>query len=547
AVRDAGRALGVAADVVDAAARLIPQRPDVTLESALAEVAALAPALGVGGPDWLPVARAIEGAPRHASTHAAGVVVAPGPIGAWSPLQADASVTTLPMGDLDRLGLLKLDLLGLRTLSVVREVRARIAESVPELPDVPRDDPETLSLLGHGETEGIFQLDGRGVKELLADLKPASVADIMLTVALFRPGPMDHIRDYLRERRERTLAPLETGSVLVFQEQLMALVRETAGYSWAEADLFRRAVSKKDRALLASERDRFLSRAAARVGMREAQELWPRIEAFADYGFNKAHAACYGFLAYYMAYLKTHHPYAFWAGEWATRGHGESLGRAIAAAFREGVAPLSPHVNRSQPGPSAEEQGGGVRLGLAAVRGVGSELAQRVVAEREANGLYTSVTDLARRVAAIERALPTLWHADALRDLEGAERVPDPGRTRSGQLSLFDDVPVAAAESVVNPDPLEAFGWHWPQSDGAVYLRVTRFADVDQDGVRQAASRFPGQETVVAAESGSRSGRRLPVAVSGTVWALRALRGVPGVKNAMRGLLMPAKESRDES
>ena len=550
AVRDAGRALDVEPALVDRAARLIPQRPDVTLDRARLEVPDLGNAMAEGHPDWWFVAVSIEGTPRHGSTHAAGVVVAPDAIGDYTPLQADQAVTTLPMQDLDRLGLLKLDLLGLRTLSVVREVRVRTPPPVPEMAAVPRADPETLRLLTHGETEGIFQLDGRGVKELLGEIEPTSVADIMLTVALFRPGPMEHIRDYLKERRAGKLAPLDTGHVMVFQEQLMALVRETAGYSWAEADLFRRAVSKKDHELLAGERARFMSRTvAAGRTEREASGLWEQIEAFADYGFNKAHAVCYGLLAYYMAYLKAHHPYAFWAGEWATRGHGESLGRAVRAAFREGVDPMPPDVNAGGVMPEAAADTPAVRLGLGAVRGVGPELAGRIVSGRTAGGPYTDVDDLRRRVPLIDRALLPLWHAGALRDIANADRAPAVGQVPAGQLRLFDEgqggepCPADGQQA----DAEQGLGWPWPTTDGRVYLRVSRWGALDEDGIRAVTSRFPGAEAIVAAEAGARSGRRLPWSVAGSVWALRALRDVPGVRGAIRGLREPRGERADES
>lgn len=553
AVRDAGRALEIEPGRVDQAARLIPPRPDVTLERARLEIPALAALLAQEHPQWLFVAASIEGTPRHGTTHAAGVVVAPDAIGDYTPLQPGQAVTTLPMRDLDRIGLLKLDLLGLRTLSVMREVRARIGPDVPEMAAVPRADPETLALLTHGETEGIFQLDGRGVKELLSELQPKSVADIMLTVALFRPGPMDHIRDYLKERKASSLKPLETGTVLVFQEQLMALVREAAGYSWAEADLFRRAVSKKDHALLASERERFLSRAvAAGRSAREAAGLWQQIEAFADYGFNKAHAVCYGLLAYYMAYLKAHHPYAFWAGDWATRGHGEGLGRAVWAAFREGVEPLPPDVNRSAVLPEIADGRDAVRLGLAAVRGVGPELAARIVAGRSAAGAYTDVEDLRRRIQNVDRAILALWHAGALRDLGGADRAPEVGRAQAGQLQLFDDGEGAAegpAGALVQ-DSEQGLGWRWPVGDGHVYLRLSRWTALDDGGIRAVAARFPGDAPIVAAEAGARAGRKLPWSVAPTVWALRALCRVDGVRGAIRGLSDPIRDPRgglDES
>lgn len=542
AIRDAGRALGVDATVVDALARLVPQSPDITLERARAAIPELD--LRLRDPELAELAQVAgtwEGAPRHPSVHAAGVVVAPDPIVTWSPLQptSDAVVTALPMEDLERLGLLKLDLLGLRTLTVIRAVQAAVDAPLPPLGEVAPADPPTLALLAHGETEGVFQLDGRGAKDLLRRLEPAGLDDVMLAVALIRPGPMEHIQEYLTQRRtdrarEGHTSSLDaTGGVLVFQEQLMALVRDMAGYSWAEADLFRRAVSKKDRALLDSERARFLGRAVERgADPREAEAAWQRIAAFADYGFNKAHAVAYGLLAYYLAYLKAHWPLAFWAAELGSRGHGEALGRAVAAAWREGLPVLRPHVNasRDQPWPD----GGAVRLALDAVRGVGQEASRRIVAARRDAGPYTDVGDLKRRLGAdwFGRIAGPLQRAGALDGLAGAEEDMAAG----AQMTWWEGSEPGTQRAPGADADLEVLGWRWPEPDGYVYVQVEQDGPSLEADLARAAALYPGEEVVVVAERRSRAGRRLGLKVEGHLWALRALYGRPGVLSASRGL-----------
>jgi DNA polymerase-3 subunit alpha len=544
ALRDAGRVLGVDPAWVDRLARLVPREPDITLKEARSRVPDLDrgladPALG----DLAAVAEAWEGQPRHPSIHAAAVVVAPGPIGSFSPLRTEGEsvVTALPMQDLEQLGLLKLDLLGLRTLSVIRATRAAVPAATPDLEAVPPADPDTLALLAHGETEGVFQLDGRGVKDLLSRLAPARIDDVMLTVALFRPGPMEHIGEYLAFRQARLRDGLpppgleDTGGILVFQEQLMALVRETAGYSWAEADLFRRAVSKKDRALLEGERARFVQRAMARGLSREAAEdTWRRIAAFADYGFNKAHAVAYGWLAYYVAFLKAHWPWAFWAAELSTRGHGEPLGRAVQAAFREGVDILPPHVNRSEERPVPE--GEAVRLALDAVRGVGQEAAARIVAVWRSGGPYRDLEDFRRRVGAdwYGRVGAALQAAGALADLAGAGESQPP---LGGQLTLWDEADPAPRDAAPVADVDAAFGWPWPRSDGCVYVVVERRDPAIERAIVETAQARPGPDRLVVAERGARSGRPLSYRVAGTLKTLRALYRIPGVVGASRGSL----------
>lgn len=534
ALREVGRLTGQDPALVERAARWF------------GDGRTLAAARGPDSPPWLrrltadpwwALAERLEGVPRHASIHAAGVVVAPGPLLERTPVAVaeGQAVTRLGMGDLEALGLVKFDLLGLRTLTVIERTRQFHPAPLPDVSEVPPDDAPTLVLLGQGETDGLFQLESRGVRELLRRLKPRGLADVATAVALFRPGPMEQVGTYL-ERREHGWTPVDavdhvladTYGVAVFQEQVMALARTLAGYRWGEADLLRRAMAKKDHRLLAAERERFLARAVARgMDPAVAATTFERMAAFAEYGFNQAHAAAYGLLAYYTAYLRVHAPQAFWAAHAAVAGHGDRLLAALAGALRDGVDILRPHVNQSAV--HAAPEGDAVRVGLDGIRGVGA-WAEAIVAARGSRP-FADMADFLRRLGRPPdpAVMGQLRAAGALEGLAGA----DDSMRVERQLAWFgDDQPAAAGRT----DDRAAFGWPWPEPDGQVYIRVRRFGPDQEAALRAVAARYPGSDRLVVALEGRTRGMRLAVGIRPTPSSLRALRALDGVAAVVRGL-----------
>lgn len=545
-LRDIGRVKGLSPERLTAAMEAATPEADRSLAEQAEAVRERLRSFDPDG-DWVDLACRLEGLPRHASVHAAGVVVTPGPVHRFVPVTAahDGFVTQMEMDSVERLGLVKLDLLGLRTLGVIGSVEAAQGGpgSIPAMTAVPPDDPMTLELLSAADTDGVFQLDGRGVKRLLRAMRPRHLEEIMAVVALFRPGPMEAIPRYLEGRRrglaakasadpiERILA--ETYGVMVYQEQLMAIVRAAAGYTWAEADRFRRAVSKKDHALMGEEETRLRARLReAGMAPAAAEDLVRRIHAFQDYGFNKAHAAAYGLLAYYMAYLKAHFPLAFWAAELSSRVTvRERLWAGMESAVGAGIRIDPPEVNRSGLGFVPLWKEAALAAGLLLVRGVGEEAARRIVDEREARGTYADFADFHRRVGQTlgRRVEQALAEAGALRHL-------GPVDLEGGQISLFE---APRAESGPRRYRLgEALGGAWPEAVGPIYIRLEeggRWDRIRFDAVRAWSETHPGPVALVAVETRER-GRRLPWTGAADVAALGALRRVRGVAGASRRL-----------
>ncbi len=514
--------------------------------------AELAPALdgaAAGGGRWRAVAAQLEGTPHHASVHAAGVVIAPAPLTEWSPVvQHDQqTVTGLDMHALATLGLVKFDLLGLRTLTALKHAGA-LAGTLPALGAVPPDDRATGVLLGQGDTDGVFQLDGRGVRELLRALRPRGLEDVMLVISLYRPGPMEQIGEYLRRRRKgfHPSTPLEelladTLGILVYQEQLMAVARTFAGYDWAAADLFRRAVSKKDRDLLDAERQRFVDGVRQHQGPGvDAEHLWQQVVPFAQYGFNRAHAAAYGLVAYFAAYVKAHAPQAFWAGEMAAHG-GDGLGAAALAAMREGVQVLPPHVNHSAWDPTLAPGAAGadepaIRLGLSAIRGLPREWGRALLGTRPAGGFH-HVAEL--RVGGWgPMSLDPLVRAGALDGLTGVAG----GVVAGDQLNFgFLDAEAPARLGAGEGARAESV---WPRPDGRVYVQVDRVDEPVVGRLVAWARDWDGPAELVVVEPHRRQGRRIGVGMAPSVAARRALMGVPGVMAVVVGVAAPDSRER---
>ncbi|MEK3881742.1 DNA polymerase III subunit alpha [Paenibacillus sp. PL2-23] len=439
AVRDVGRALNVPFQEVDRAAKLIPNQLGITLEEALRVSGELREACERQPKTdaMLKMALKVEGMPRHASTHAAGVVISQEPLTHYVPLQGGSEaipLTQYAMESLEAVGLLKMDFLGLRTLSILERSIAWVKELTGEAIDfrgVSDSDSETYAMLGRGETTGIFQLESAGVRRVLREMKPSTFEDIVSVLALYRPGPMEFIPKYIGgkhgvlavEYPHPSLEPIlkDTYGIIVYQEQIMQIASLMAGFSLGEADLLRRAVSKKKREVLDEERAHFV-RGSLSQGYSEAEanRVYDMIVRFADYGFPRAHAAAYGVLAFQTAWLKAHYPVPFMASMLASvTGNMRKTAEYADECRRMGIEVLPPDINGSSVSFTPVE--GAVRFGLASVKNVGTQAIDAILRERE-QGPYESLLDLCKRVdlrVVNKRVLESLIQAGAFDSLPG--------------------------------------------------------------------------------------------------------------------------------
>jgi len=415
AVRDVGRALAVPYAEVDRAAKLIPNQPGMTLERAL-EASPELRALCESNPrvdHLVKTALKVEGMPRHASTHAAGVVISRDPLTDHVPLQSGGEGTALtqyPMDALEAVGLLKMDFLGLRTLSIIERTLAWIRKLYGQTVDFRRvrdDDPKTYEMLARGETTGVFQLESAGMRRVLRDLKPTVFEDLVSVLALYRPGPMEFIPQYIAGKHGRikvtyphpSLEPIlaDTYGIIVYQEQIMQIASKMAGFSLGEADLLRRAVSKKKRETLDREREHFVA-GSVKQGYteEEANAVYDMIVRFADYGFPRAHAVAYAVLAFQTAYLKAHYPIPFMASMLASvTGNQRKTAEYVDECRRMGIPVLPPDIGVSEESFTPTENA--IRFGLGAVKNVGTHAIEAIKAAR-AERPFESLLDLCRRV-----------------------------------------------------------------------------------------------------------------------------------------------------
>ncbi|MGE5554265.1 MAG: DNA polymerase III subunit alpha [Betaproteobacteria bacterium] len=419
AIRDVGRVLGWPLAEVDRLAKLVPNELGMTLAKALEQVPELRQAYERDERTrrLLELARQAEGLPRHASTHAAGIVISDVPLLERVPVQrlGEGIVTTqVDMESLAALGLLKMDFLGLRTLTVLDQAVKFIAQRRGERIDLealPLDDPETYQMIQEGETEGVFQLESRLFKGLLREIRPSSFADLVAILAIGRPGPINLRSEFARRKHgevavtypDPRLEPIlrETYGIMIYQEQVMRIAAELAGFSLGEADLLRRAMAKKKASELEKLKERFASGAVARGAQPAvAEEIYALMEYFANYGFNKSHAAAYALVSYRTAYLKRHYPAEYMAALLTSvYGDTDKVAEYIAESRRLGLAVLPPDVNGSQTTFTVTPNGQ-IRFGLAAVKNVGPGVTEAIIAERERKGPYKSPVDLFERVTA---------------------------------------------------------------------------------------------------------------------------------------------------
>ncbi len=426
AVRDVGRAMGISYGEVDAVAKMIPFRLGITLQDAINDVPALKELYETNQTvqRLLKQALRLEGFPRHNSTHAAGVVITENEVSDFVPisLNGDSYVTQFTMTTLEELGLLKMDFLGLRNLTIIHDTEQLIRQTEPDfdIDHIPLHDPETYRTLASGNTIGIFQMESPGMRQVLTRLKPSEFEDIIAVISLYRPGPMDSIPTYIENKnhpeRVRYLTPeLEpilkvTYGCIVYQEQVMQIVRSLAGYSYARADLVRRAMSKKKGDVMEREREIFLNGSldengnvlipgAIRRGVSKnaANRIFDQMIDFAKYAFNKSHATCYAKVAYQTAYLKTHYRTAYLAALMTSViGSTDKTAEYIEECRRLGIKILPPHINKSFSRFHATNDG--IIYGLLAIKNVGAKMVDDIVNEREENGEYKNFVDFCSRI-----------------------------------------------------------------------------------------------------------------------------------------------------
>jgi DNA polymerase-3 subunit alpha len=465
-LKDTGRVLQMPYGQVDRLAKAIPNHPTDpwTLERALNGVTELAAEYKNDAQvrRLFDLAMKLEGLPRHASTHAAGVVIGDRPLDQLVPLyrdpRSDMPVTQFDMKYVEAAGLVKFDFLGLKTLSVLRKGVEMLAARGIEV-DLDRlgwDDPAVFELLKRGDTVGVFQLESEGMRRTLAAVKPTSFEDIIALVSLYRPGPMDNIPMFgaRKNGREPIVYPhpmleevlKETYGIFVYQEQVMEAARVLAGYSLGEADLLRRAMGKKIKAEMDAQRERFVSGCAAhQIARPKANELFDLIDKFAGYGFNKSHAAAYALVAYQTAWLKAHHPVEFFAASMCFDMHQtDKLSIFVDDMRRLGVPALGPSINASEAEYSVEAQGEGgfaVRYALGALKGVGEKAMEQLVGERDANGRFRSLDDFADRVD------PRLLNRRQIESLAGAGAFDDVAPDRATVFAAAETILAHAASA----------------------------------------------------------------------------------------------------
>ena len=505
-IRDVGRALDVPLPDVDRLAKLVPPQLNMTLDKAMQMVPELAAAATdpVYG-KLLKNARKLEGLTRHASTHAAGIVITPEPLQRYVPLQnaitrgerngqeTRAVMTQYEMNAVQKIGLLKMDFLGLRNLSIIEDTLKNIEQTRGlklDLDAIPWDDAATFRLFAAADTNGVFQFEGSGMRRLLQDMRPSTFEDITAAGALFRPGPLEGglVDQYIKcKHGDREIVyPLpelepilkETYGVIVYQEQVMQIASRLAGFSLGEADILRAAMGKKKKDEMARMRAKFIAGAIAHgVAEAKATEIFDLMAFFAGYGFNKSHSAAYAVISYQTAYLKANYPLEYLAALLNNEaGEYERVAATVLDCHARQIEVLPPDVNRSEAGFTVED--GKIRYGLAVIKNVGAHVIERLLAERRAKGPFKSLLDMAVRVDPRElnkRVLESLIRsgaADCLgergRLLASIDRVSDRaaqiiGERESGQTSLFGllpeadelDDPAAGLVSMMPPMPDE--------------------------------------------------------------------------------------------
>src|SRR5438034_9305437 len=423
AIRDVGRVLEVPLRDTDRLAKLVPvwQGRSKTLEDTIKEVPEFGEAYESRqeAKRLVDVAKNLEGVSRNVSTHAAGVVIAPEPLVRYTPLQygpgREAVITQYDMKAVGDIGLLKIDFLGLQNLDIIatslRLIKERRGVEI-DIEKIPFDDARKFELLANADTHGVFQLEGAGMRRMLMDMRPQGFEDVSAAVALFRPGPMVNIPafiarkqgrepiEYMHERLEPILR--DTYGVMIYQEQVMMAAREIAGFTLSEADILRAAMGKKDKAKMAKLRTKFVAGAVEReIPQGTAEALFDAIAKFAEYGFNRAHSAAYGLIAYQTAYLKANYPLEYMTSLLIhMEGSADRVATAIVDCRARGIEVLAPDINQSRTDFSMTD--GRILFGLAAIKNVGRHAVESIVGLRDADGPFKSLEELCERTSAIQ-------------------------------------------------------------------------------------------------------------------------------------------------
>ena len=473
-IRDVGRALNMPYGEVDRIAKLVPNVLNISLEEAIKQEPRLQDEQKKNDKvrRLLALSRSLEGLNRHSSTHAAGVVISDKPLVERVPLCKSPNediVTQFSMNDLSAAGLTKFDFLGLKTLTVIRDALKFIEEGRGvqlDISDIPLEDRKTFQLLSKAETDGVFQLESRGMKEILVGLKPDCFEDIIALIALYRPGPLKSgmVQEFIARKQGKTkstyevpaLEPIlkETYGVILYQEQVMQIASALASYTMGEADTFRKAMSKKNSSEMEKEKPKFMTGALKnRIPEAKAKKIFDQMETFAGYGFNKSHSAAYAMISYQTAYLKAHYPVEFMAALLTSeKGNRDKVIKHISVCKEMGINVLPPDINQSALDFSVD--GGNIRFGLAAVKNVGESAIESIIESRDNEGPFKSFLDFSSRVdlrKINKRVVESLIKCGAFDSLkygrrqlmEGFERVMEFGQRLqdqklSNQAGLFD-------------------------------------------------------------------------------------------------------------
>ena len=478
-IRDVGRALDVPYSICDTIAKMIPQEKDMTIKKALKEIPELAAAYNEDEQikELVDMAMRLEGLPRNASMHAAGVVICRNAIDEYVPLAkgSDGTIVTQYVATtLEELGLLKMDFLGLRNLSVIEDTKELIEKKgiSIDFKTIDYDDPKVLDMIGQGKTEGVFQLESAGMTNFMKELKPECLEDIIAGISLFRPGPMAYIPQYIEGKNNKAsvvydcpeLEPIlsPTYGVMVYQEQVMQIVRDLAGYSYGRSDLVRRAMSKKKASVMEQERKNFVygipedqipGCVANGISEEVANRIYDKMIDFAQYAFNKSHAASYALVTFQTAYLKYYYPVEYMAALMTSViTNSAKQTWYILHCSRLGIEILPPDVNESEWNFSVSD--GKIRFALSAIKSIGKEVVQNIVKERNQNGVFQTLPDFVERMVPYglnKRVVENLIKAGAFDSVPGNRNqkmqvyeqliedvVHEKKNEFAGQISLFD-------------------------------------------------------------------------------------------------------------
>jgi DNA polymerase-3 subunit alpha len=562
AIKDVGRALDVPYGEVDRLAKLVPNQLNITLDQALAQAPQLR--AQVEGDErikeLIAVAKRLEGLARHASTHAAGVVISPQPLTEIVPLyktNREEITTQYDMVALERLGLLKMDFLGLTTLTVIHDAVHMIKQNRGlkiDLEGLPLDDAETYGLFSRGDTTAIFQFESHGMRDILRRCQPARLEDLIALNALYRPGPIQGgmIDDFINRKQGKTRVTYdlpglkeileETYGVIVYQEQVVQIANRLAGFSLGEADILRRAMGKKKREEMAAQRTKFIAGCKAnKLPEKKAERLFDLMAEFAGYGFAKSHSCAYALLAYQTAYLKTHFPVEFMAALLTSEvGSSEKVVKYISEARGMGIAVLPPDVNESDL--YFTPVGEAIRFGLAAIKNMGENTARAILEARNNQGRFDSLFDFCERVDSRilnKRVFESLIKSGAMDSLGPRERllaslddalqaVQRTLRARdSGQHGLFA---AAAAPAPILPELREAEPWSEQERLASEYAMLGFFVS------GHPLEKFSGRlQELKVVDLASVEGRRNKeeISVAGMVMSSRAMRSKKGARWAI--------------